>query len=158
MSRPPTEAAPIVRTRTLEELDLELFYDEFKEQSEADLPKVVPGARDPVQLNNPSFAKFSKVLLSQESKVLRPPHLSEWTKVGSFPSPLGLEKNRYNRGLSFVSNQETILVDIISDSSQTTISREFCRAGPRETLALHPASQVKACIGKPDVLFLRPSL
>jgi 6-phosphofructokinase 1 len=154
MSRPPTVAAPIVRTRTLEQLDLGIQFDEINEQSQADLPKVVPAdtgaggaGSDPRHLlSNPTLAKFSKVLLSQNSKVLRPPHLSEWTKVGSFPSPLSHEGSRFNRGLSFVPNTETILVDVISDASQTTISREFLRAGPRETLAFHPSSQVKACI------------
>ena len=41
---------------------------------------------------------------------------------------------------------ETILFDIVSDSTHTTISREFYRAGPRKILAFNPGSQVKACI------------
>lgn len=66
--------------------------------------------------------------------------------MGTFPSPLGINSARYNRGLSFVADTETILVDIIASSDQTTVSREFLRAGPRQTLAFHPSNQVKPCI------------
>jgi 6-phosphofructokinase 1 len=148
MSRPPTQAAPVVRTRTLDGFELSnlLPFDEITAQSQADLPKVVHGLKDPDQLSSPSFAKFSKMLLSQDSRVLRPPHLGGWTKVGSFPSPLAHDASQYNRGLTFVANTETILVDIISNSMQTTISREFIRAGPRESIAFHPANDCRPCI------------
>jgi hypothetical protein len=131
----------VVRELAIE--DLRPFDDR---QSLADLPKVVHGAVDPQDLNNPSLATFSKVCLSQDRKVQRPAHLSEWCKVGRFPSPLGMNSSRFNRGLSFVADTETILVDIIASSDETTVSREFLRAGPRATLAFHPSNQVKPCV------------
>ncbi len=142
MSRPPTVAAPVVRSPNLDGMLLRPFDDDL--ESSADLPKVVNG--DVKNISHPQFAQFSKVLLSEESRVLVPPRVSDWAKVGSFPSPLSTNPAQFNLGLSFVTDQTTILVDIISDSTKTTISRERVRAGPRKILAFHPASQVKACI------------
>lgn len=148
MSRAPVDPKRIVRTKTLEELELDLrpFADDIH-QSHADMPKVVRGAGDPHDINSPALARYSKVILSRQKKVQRPPHLSEWCKIGSFDSPLGIEKNkRTNRGLAFVSESETIMVDIIASDNETTMSREFMRCGPRKVLAFHPKNQVKACI------------
>lgn len=142
MSRPPTHQAPIVRTKTLD--DINLSVEDL--QSDRDLPKVVSDVENGMDMANPLYAKFSKVLLSQPAKILTPPKLSDWAKVGSFPSPLSTNPSQFNLGLSFVDNSETILVDIISDATESTISREFMRAGPRAILAFHPSSQVNACI------------
>lgn len=110
-----------------------------------DEPKVLS---DQVQssIADPVYAQFSKVLISERSRVLAPPHLSDWAKVGSFPSPLSTNPTESNLGRSYVDNDTTILVDIVSDSLRTCVSREFLRAGPREKLAFHPSSQVNACI------------
>lgn len=48
--------------------------------------------------------------------------------------------------MSFVGANDTILVDIISDAENTTMCREFYRAGPRGLLAFHPRNMVRACI------------
>jgi Phosphofructokinase len=147
MSRAPVEPKRIIRTKTLEQLDIDInpFEDQ---QSKADLPKVVRGndVQSIQSIRSPALKTFSKVLLSQDNKVQRPPHLSQWCKVGSFPSPLGINSNKYNRGLSFLAETETILVDIIASSNESTVSREFLRCGPRATLAFHPANQVKPCV------------
>lgn len=147
MSRPATKPAPIVRARTFEKVTPFEEIDPSMQnlQSLQDRPKVVD-TEDLHDISSPLYAKFSKVLLSETSRVLRPPMISEWAKVGSFPSPLSTNAAQFNLGLSFVSNLETILFDIVSDAKHTTISREFLRAGPRKMLAFNPASQVKACI------------
>lgn len=146
MSRPATKPAPIVRAKTLENVTpFEELHSIQNLQSHQDRPKVVD-AEDLHDISSPMYAKFSKVLLSETSRVLRPAMMQDWAKVGSFPSPLSTNASQFNLGLSFVSNNETILYDIVSDAKHTTISREFLRAGPRKMLAFNPKSQVKACI------------
>lgn len=144
MSRPPTEAAPVVHSPRLDGKLIRPFDDGL--ESSKDKPKVVHTKDDLHNITDPQFQQFSKVLLSQESRVLNPLHLSDWAKVGSFPSPLSTNPAQFNLGLSFLADTTTILVDIISDCKSTTISRELMRAGPRKVLAFHPASQVKACV------------
>ncbi len=131
----------IVRTPTLD------TFNPFKEEvADEDLPKVIS---DEVQssISDPKYAQFSKVLLSERSRVLAPPHLSDWVQVDCcFPSPLHTNPAESNLGRTYVNNDTTILVDIVSDALRTCVSREFIRAGPRKMLAFHPASQVNACI------------
>lgn len=147
MSRPPTTAAPIVRT-SRQSAHSELDYDL---QSKQDLPKVVGDAnvtydQNEFQITDNRFSDFSKIVFPRSSSKIALHHISEWTTVGSFPSPLINNPSQLNLGLGFVTRDETILVDIISDSSNTTMSREFLRAGPRRELAFHPQNQVRACI------------
>lgn len=147
MSRPPTTAAPILRPNSNEapvDIDDNL-------QSRHDLPKVIRHANvvyddDESKISAPRFSNFSKIVFSRPSQRMAPHRISEWTNVGSFPSPLINNPSQLNLGLSFVGPNETILVDIISDSENTTMSREFFRAGPRSELAFHPQNQVRACI------------
>lgn len=138
-----TQLASVVDSEL--DIDIKPFEDH---QSQADLPKVVRG-KDAQSIHNfgsPGLKTFSKVLLSQDNKVQRPAHLREWCPVGSFASPLGVNSAKYNRGLSFVAESETILVDIVASCDQSTVSREFLRCGPRATLAFHPSNQAKPCI------------
>lgn len=146
MSRPPTKAAPILR-RT----DSGIEDDTDDVQSRQDLPKVIREANvmyndNESKISAPRFSKFSKIVFSRPCRKLRPHHISEWTPVGSYPSPLINNPTQLNLGLSFVGPNETILVDIISDRENTTMSREFFRAGPMRELAFHPQNQVKSCI------------
>lgn len=148
MSSPRSAHAPIVRTSTQESV---AFDPDEEVQSQKDLPKVIKHANvtyndDQSKISAPRFSKFAKIVFPRPSTKLAPAHISAWAPCGSFPSPLLNNPDQLNLGLSFVGPNETILVDIISDSGNTTMSREFFRAGPRKTLAFHPASQVKACI------------
>lgn len=114
--------------------------------SHADQPKIVDLAAA-TGGSDPRYDHFTKRLVDHPSKLGRlvPPHLSEWTRAGAFPSPFKTNPRTLNLGLSFVSNNETILVDIIGHAQHETISREFLRCGPRETIAFHPQT-VKAAI------------
>lgn len=114
--------------------------------SRADQPKIVDLATASGS-SDPRYDHFTKRLVDHTSKKGRlvPPHLSEWTRAGCFPSPFKTNPRTLNLGLSFVSNNETILVDIIGHAQHETISREFLRCGPRETIAFHPQT-VKAAI------------
>lgn len=150
MSRPPTTAAPILRTSTQDSVNID---PDDNIQSKHDRPKVIPDANvtvvyddDESEISAPRFAKFSKIVFPRQAQRIAPHHISSWTHVGSFPSPLLNNPEQLNMGLSFVGPQETILVDIISDSHDSTMSREFFRAGPRKELAFHPRNQVRACI------------
>lgn len=148
MSRPPTTAAPVIHTSTLDSVP----QDPDEEiQSKQDLPKVIKNAKVTYNDNEslisaPRFAKFSKIVFPHPSQSLQPQRISSWAPVGSYPSPLRDNPAQPNLGMSFVGSQDTILVDIISDAQNTTMSREFLRAGPRSELAFHPQNQVKACI------------
>lgn len=140
MSRPATSAAPILQSEGEEDL-----------QSKHDVPKVIRDANviydhDESKISSPRFAKFAKIVFRRPCQQLSPHHISEWTPVGSFPSPLINNPTQFNLGLGFVGTNETILVDIISDNEHVTMSREFFRAGPRRELAFHPQNQVQACI------------
>lgn len=147
MSRPPTTVAPILRIAN-DGVHVDI---EDNVQSKQDLPKVIHNAEvvynenDP-KVNEQRFSNFSKIVFSRPSQKMIPHHISEWTTVGSFPSPLMDNPVQLNLGLSFVGPDETILVDIVSDCHNTTMSREFIRAGPRRELAFHPKNQVRACI------------
>ncbi|GAB0491886.1 hypothetical protein MMPV_003141 [Pyropia vietnamensis] len=114
--------------------------------SRADQPKIADLASASGS-SDPRYDHFTKRLVEHPSKKGRlvPPHLSEWTRAGGFPSPFKTNPRTLNLGLSFVSNNETILVDIIGHAQHETISREFLRCGPRETIAFHPQT-VKAAI------------
>lgn len=149
MSRPPTQIAPIVRTQTLESVGLNPGDEDV--QSRHDLPKVIKDARvtydhENTPISAARFSKFSKFTIPRQIERLEPPKINSWTCVGSFPTPLRDNPGQLNLGQSFVGPNETILVDIISDAENTTMSREFFRAGPRKELAFHPKNQVKACI------------
>ncbi|KAA8492507.1 ATP-dependent 6-phosphofructokinase 7 [Porphyridium purpureum] len=117
--------------------------EEMGEDSQAyhDLPKIMkPGSE--------AKEGFSKVLQSNNEMFHQyqyPPKVSDWKFCGSFPSPLTTNPSRANLGKTFVSNNETVLVDIIGHASVGTISREFLRAGPREYVSYHP-DHVKAAI------------
>ncbi|CAN8069631.1 unnamed protein product [Agarophyton chilense] len=148
MSRPPTAAAPIVRTRTLDSVVID---PDDPLQSRQDLPKVIKHARvsydhASTPISSPRLQRFSKIVFPRPCRGLQPVRISDWTPVGSFPSPLQNNPSQLNLGLSFVGSRETILVDIISDAENTTMSREFVRAGPRSELAFHPANQARPCI------------
>ncbi|PXF40573.1 ATP-dependent 6-phosphofructokinase 7 [Gracilariopsis chorda] len=148
MSRPPTQHAPIVRSNTLEAV----FIDpDDPLQSRQDLPKVIKHARvtyddTSTPISSPRLERFSKIIFPRPSHPLQPARISEWTNIGSFPSPLQNNPSQLNLGLSFVGSRETILVDIISDAENTTMSRELVRAGPRKELAFHPSNQARPCI------------
>jgi len=110
-------------------------------QAYHDLPKIItqgdkarPGYSKVLQ---PNYTEF------HNSKV--PPRISDWKFCGSFPSPLKSNPYQTNLGGAFVSDNETVLSDIVSHAKISTISREFMRAGPREFLAFHPDS-VKAAV------------
>lgn len=137
-----TMAQPrIVRTPTLD------TFNPFEEvAADGDNPKVIADTEGHASITDPKYGQFSKVLLSERSRVLAPPHLSDWCKVGCFPSPLSTNPTESNLGRTYVNDDTTILVDIVTDALQTCVSREFIRAGPRKMLAFHPASQVNACI------------
>lgn len=148
MSSPRSAHAPIVRTSTLEAV---AFDPDEEVQSQKDLPKVIKEANvtyndDQSKICAPRFSKFSKIVFPRPSARYAPPHICEWAPCGSYPSPLLNNPDQLNLGLSFVGKNESILVDIISDCENTTMSREFLRAGPRKELAFHPQNQVKACI------------
>lgn len=148
MSRPPTVHAPIVRTNTMESVGLD---PDEEVQSKHDLPKLIKDAKvtyndGESKISAPRFSRFSKIIFPRPSQRLAPAYISDWTAVGSFPSPLLNNPVQQNLGMYFVGPHETILVDLISDSETTTMSREFFRAGPRKELAFHPQNQVKACI------------
>lgn len=122
-------------------------------QSKHDLPRVMLGEHARVSydhisstLSAPRLAKFSKIVFPRPSQRLEPERISDWTPVGSYPSPLCNNPVQLNLGNCFVGKNETILVDIISDVENATMSREFFRAGPRRELAFHPMNQVRACI------------
>lgn len=139
-------AAPIIRNETV--TDLQQVVSVSPGTLDEDLPKLFNGDDD-TDARDPRYAKFSKVLISQASKhkALTPCKLSDYCcDVGQFPSPLRDHPASKSMGLKFVSDDETILVDIISHGSSSTISREFVRGGPREYLAFHPKTQVKACV------------
>lgn len=147
MSRPPTTAAPIIRVASQSNIN----EPDYELQSKQDLPKIIGDAnvtydQNEFQIADPRFSDFSKIVFPRSSHHLLPHHISEWTTVGSFPSPLIDNPSQLNLGLGFVTRNETILVDIVSDSSNITMSREFLRAGPRKELAFHPQNQVRACI------------
>lgn len=148
MSRPATAQAPILRTNTM---DFSALDPEEEVQSRQDLPKVIKDAKvvynhDETKISAPRFSRFSKIIFPRPSQRMEPARIADWTAVGSFPSPLLDNPVQLNLGMYFVGLHETILVDVISDSSHTTMSREFFRAGPRRELAFHPQNQVKACI------------
>lgn len=137
-----------MRTSTLEAV---AFDPDEEVQSQKDLPKVIKEANvtyndDQSKICAPRFSKFSKIVFPRPSARYAPPHICEWAPCGSYPSPLLNNPDQLNLGLSFVGKNESILVDIISDCENTTMSREFLRAGPRKELAFHPQNQVKACI------------
>lgn len=124
---------------------------ESEVQSKQDVPKIVKDAKvtydhNESKISAPRFSRFSKIVFPRPSRRLAPARISDWTPVGSFPSPLLNNPVQLNLGMYFVGPNETILFDIISDSENTTMSREFFRAGPRRELAFHPQNQVKACI------------
>eukprot|EP00168_Porphyra_purpurea_P014776 TRINITY_DN431_c0_g1_i1.p1 TRINITY_DN431_c0_g1~~TRINITY_DN431_c0_g1_i1.p1 ORF type:complete len:469 (+),score=76.04 TRINITY_DN431_c0_g1_i1:127-1407(+) len=108
--------------------------------SRADQPKIVDLVSTAAGHGDPRYDHFTKRLVAHPSKLGRlvAPHLSSWTRVGRFPSPFKTNPRSLNLGLSFVSNNETILVDIIGHAEHETISREFLRCGPREFIAFHP--------------------
>ncbi|OSX73622.1 hypothetical protein BU14_0333s0011 [Porphyra umbilicalis] len=108
--------------------------------SRADQPKIVALVSAATENGDPRYDHFTKRLVAHPSKLgrLEAPHLSSWTRVGRFPSPFKTNPRSLNLGLSFVSNNETILVDIIGHAQHETISREFLRCGPREFIAFHP--------------------
>eukprot|EP00177_Eucheuma_denticulatum_P008805 GFKZ01015991.1.p1 GENE.GFKZ01015991.1~~GFKZ01015991.1.p1 ORF type:complete len:598 (+),score=78.33 GFKZ01015991.1:131-1795(+) len=148
MSSPRSAHAPIVRTSTLESV---AFDPDEEVQSQKDLPKVIKNAsvtynHDESRISAPRFSKFSKIVFPRPATHLAPAHISEWAPTGSYPTPLLNNPDQQNLGSSFVGENESILVDIISDCENTTMSREFFRAGPRKELAFHPGNQVKACI------------
>jgi len=86
---------------------------------------------------------YSKILVpgSDREAYGSCPMIRDWANVGEYPSPLQATGNVSN----FVSNHETVLVDIVAHKENETVSREFVRAGPREFIAFHPKT-VKACI------------
>ncbi|KAK4525750.1 hypothetical protein GAYE_SCF16G3659 [Galdieria yellowstonensis] len=114
------------------------------ENDESELPKVF----DRTHLDDPRFEDYSKLLKPRPgadfSRVF-PPKICSWAPCGTYPSPFKSNPERFNLGLSFVSDEETVLVDIIGHVTQPTASREFLRAGPREFISFHPKS-VKAAI------------
>eukprot|EP00871_Galdieria_phlegrea_P004903 jgi/Galph1/5413/GphlegSOOS_G4064.1 len=120
----------------------EAAHDSVDDDNE--LPKVF----DRTGLNDPRFEDYSKILKPRPGTDLSrifPPKVSDWTTSGTYPSPFKTNPERFNLGLSFVSDEETVLVDIVGHISQPTASREFLRAGPREMISFHPKS-VKAAI------------
>lgn len=153
MSRPPTSEAPVIeQTVVLSSPVQPTNPSPTHPQSQHDLPNIINNANvtykhEPSKITSPRFSKFSKILFPRPSvNHLLPPHVSEWSPAGSFPSPLADNPTQSSLGNSFVHPHQNILVDIISDSHNATMSREFCRAGPRKELAFHPRNQVKPCI------------
>eukprot|EP00188_Purpureofilum_apyrenoidigerum_P002206 Plantae.Rhodophyta-Purpureofilum_apyrenoidigerum.ctg23418.p1 GENE.Plantae.Rhodophyta-Purpureofilum_apyrenoidigerum.ctg23418~~Plantae.Rhodophyta-Purpureofilum_apyrenoidigerum.ctg23418.p1 ORF type:complete len:585 (-),score=101.98 Plantae.Rhodophyta-Purpureofilum_apyrenoidigerum.ctg23418:359-1987(-) len=86
---------------------------------------------------------FTKHLIpdKENAKSCACPMIKDWATVGEYPSPLKVSHSVNN----FVSNHETVLVDIVAHSEHETVSREFARAGPREYIAFHPKT-AKVCI------------
>uniref|UniRef100_A0A7S2ZND7 Phosphofructokinase domain-containing protein n=1 Tax=Rhodosorus marinus TaxID=101924 RepID=A0A7S2ZND7_9RHOD len=93
-------------------------------------------------ISEEEVAMYSKTICSNPNAHFNEPSkLSDWCDVSVTRSPLAEDK----KSASFISPNETILVDVISHTKHTTVSREFLRAGPRELIAMDPR-HVKAAI------------
>jgi len=74
------------------------------------------------------------------------PHLRQFFEhIGRFPSPLLTATETHSLGRSFIPDDETVLVDIVTRWGEPSPSREYMRSGPREFLAFHPQT-VRAAI------------
>uniref|UniRef100_A0A7S2ZM53 Uncharacterized protein n=1 Tax=Rhodosorus marinus TaxID=101924 RepID=A0A7S2ZM53_9RHOD len=92
-------------------------------------------------ISEEEVAMYSKTICSNPNAHFNEPSkLSDWCDVSVTRSPLAEDK----KSASFISPNETILVDVISHTKHTTVSREFLRAGPRELIAMDPR-HVKVC-------------
>jgi len=131
--------ATMLRSGTIEKIAA-MSCTDGDAASSADQPKIVELVSAATKNGDARYDHFTKRLVAYPSKLGRlvAPHLSSWTRVGRFPSPFKTNPRSLNLGLSFVSNNETILVDIIGHAEHETISREFLRSGPREFIAFHP--------------------
>uniref|UniRef100_A0A7S1TFU7 ATP-dependent 6-phosphofructokinase n=1 Tax=Compsopogon caeruleus TaxID=31354 RepID=A0A7S1TFU7_9RHOD len=139
-----TDVTSLVKLSSVEYLSKLRLTNGSDAQSVHDLPKLVGSLGG-------GWLGYSKKLIpvmdedQKDDDECFPPRISDWISVGTFPSPFKTNPAHYSLGGSFVSDTETILVDIIAHQRRETLSREFLRCGPRDPIAFHPAT-VKAAI------------
>jgi len=95
-------------------------------------------------LNEEYAQQFPKSIeeLEPKDESYKPYKLSDYVDVETYPSPLDKDGTAQN---IFVSNSETILLDIVAHCQYETVSREFVRGGPRKKIMYNP-EDVKAVI------------